>query len=258
MTQTALPQALAARAQAGTLGHAWILTGAAEERLEETAKALAAAFLCQGDGPRPCGGCKACRKVDRDIHPDFQWVEKPADKREILVSQVRALRSDVYIRPNEGRRKVYALKNAWQMNEEAQNAFLKVLEEGPAYGVFLLLSENHLALLPTVRSRCELLRLTPGGGEDAQAAQLGGELAERLLAGDRWELLRWCVPFEKGKREEVLPIWQAARQAVLTRGSSGQMAQAAALARVLGEVIAAGERNGNMGALWGRLLAAAG
>ncbi len=254
MSAFQLPPALASRAAAGSLTHAWLITGAAEERLEETARALAAAFLCEGEG-RPCGSCKHCRKVEKDIHPDLLWREKPADKSQFGVDLVRAIRADAYIRPNEAARKVYALKNAWQMTDEAQNAFLKVLEEGPQYAVFLLLSENPLALLPTVRSRCETLRLDPGADADAELERKGGELAGLLLGEDRWRLVSWCAAYEKAKREEVLPLWEAARRAILTYRAARATPRAVRLAQVLSEVIAAGKQNGNMGVLWGRLWA---
>ena len=215
MSAFALPPALAARAAAGALPHAWLLTGAPEERLEEAALSLSAAFLCEGLGGSttetggrpgtgnaavPCGVCKHCRKVEKGVHPDLQWVEKPPDKTQLVVDQVRALRADAYIRPNEAGRKVYILKNAQQMNDEAQNAFLKVLEEGPAYAVFLLLAENHLAMLPTIRSRCELLRLEGAAGQDPELERRGGELAGLLLGEERWRLVAWCAPYEKAKR----------------------------------------------------------
>lgn len=258
MSSLALPPELARRAGEGALTHAWILAGASEERLEELAAALAAAFLCGGEGPRPCGACKHCHKVEKGIHPDVQWVEKPADKAQIPVDQIRALRADAYIRPNEAERKVYILKEAQRMTDEAQNAFLKVLEEGPAYAVFILLSANHQALLPTVRSRCELYRAAAQSGVvgDAEAARKGGELAGLLLGEDRWRLISWCVAYEKAKREEVLPIWEAARQALLTYRRQETTAKAVRLAQTLAQIIAAGERNGNIGALWGKLWAA--
>ena len=252
-----LPPALASRARAGTLPHGWILAGAPEAVLEDTAKALAAAFLCEDLSTKPCGACKHCRKVEKDIHPDLQWVEKLPDKRQLTVDQIRALRADAYIRPNEAGRKVYAIKSAQEMNPEAQNAFLKVLEEGPDYAVFILLSENHLALLPTVRSRCELLRLTgSAAAPDTEAQRQGGELAGLLLGEERWRLLSWCVGWEKAKREDVVALWQATRQALLTYRSPASTPRAVRLAQVLGELIALAEGNGNVGVLWGKLYAA--
>ena len=250
-----LPPALASRAKAGTLPHGWVVAGAAEAILEDTARALAAAFLCEGPD-RPCNTCKHCRKVLKDIHPDLIWVERLPDKRQLTVDQIRSLRADAYIRPNEARRKVYVIKEAQTMNPEAQNAFLKVLEEGPEYAVFILLSENHLALLPTVRSRCELLRLSAGGSEETEAQRQGGELAGLLLGEERWRLLSWCVPWEKAKREDVVALWQATRQALLTYRDARTTPRAVRLSQTLGDLIALAEGNGNMGVLWGKLYAA--
>jgi len=63
------------------------------------------------------------------------------------------------VRPNEGERKIYLLEQADRMKEEAQNAMLKLLEDGPGYAVFFLLAENSGGLLQTIRSRCEVLEL---------------------------------------------------------------------------------------------------
>lgn len=257
MSYYALPPELSRRADQGALAHAWIVYGDSPAQLEELGKALAAAFLCGGEGRRPCGECKHCRKVEKGIHPDLQWVGRAEGKTQISVEQVRQLRSDAYIRPNEAGRKVYILQEAQLMTDEAQNAFLKVLEEGPAYSVFLLLTPNPRALLPTVRSRCELLRCVQAGAEtDEEAARKGGELAGLLLGEDRWRLLCWCAPYDKAKREEVLPIWDHARQALLTYRRGETSAKAVRLTQTLGRMIDAGGRNGNIGALWGLLWAA--
>ena len=71
--------------------------------------------------------------------------------------------------PNEAPRKVYILENAQELNESAQNALLKLLEEGPAYACFLFLTDNAGAILPTVRSRCELLSLSPVSPAEAES-----------------------------------------------------------------------------------------
>ena len=110
---------------------------------------------------RPCGHCGPCKKVFSGIHPDVAVISGPAQGKPITVDQVRQLRADAYIRPNEGERKVYLLEGADRMNASAQNAMLKLLEEGPAYAAFLLLAENGGGVLQTVRSRCEELSLTP-------------------------------------------------------------------------------------------------
>ena len=92
-----------------------------------------------------------------------------AEGKPISVDQVRSLRSDAHIRPNEAERKIYLLERADRMNQSAQNAMLKLLEEGPAYAAFLLLAENGGSLLPTIRSRCESMSLIPVSPAECEA-----------------------------------------------------------------------------------------
>ena len=173
MSALTLPASLAERARAGTLAHAYILRGETPEARRAAAAALAAAMVCQGEAP-PCGVCKPCQKAAKGIHPDVITIA-PEPGKELTVDQVRRLRQDAYIRPNEAKRKVYILEDTQRMNQSAQNAFLKILEDGPAYAAFLLLTPSPDALLATVRSRCELIRAEASAAErdpelDAKAA----------------------------------------------------------------------------------------
>jgi DNA polymerase-3 subunit delta' len=92
-------------------------------------------------------------------HPDFITIDDP-EKKTVPVDLVRQARSDIYIQPNEADRKIYLFPRAHDMGVPGQNALLKVLEEPPAYGVFILLTDNPQKLLPTIRSRCTELALT--------------------------------------------------------------------------------------------------
>ena len=144
------------------LSHAYIIAGPAGSGRHTLGGLLAQAMVCTApEHQRPCGRCPQCRKAQGGIHPDISWVAGAGEGKPISVDQVRALRSDAYIRPNEGERKVYILEGADRMNASAQNAMLKLLEEGPAYAAFLLLAENAGGVLETVRSRCETLTLDP-------------------------------------------------------------------------------------------------
>lgn len=149
------------------LSHAYIISGPAGSGKKTLAGLLAAALVCSGGGEIPCGHCSGCKKAMAGIHPDISAIG--TDGKDITVSQVRALRSDAYIKPNEAGRKVYLIHRAQSMNQSAQNAMLKLLEEGPSYAAFLLLAENAAALLPTVRSRCEVLTLAPVTPQEARA-----------------------------------------------------------------------------------------
>ena len=181
------------------LSHAYILSGPAGSGKHTLARLLAAALVCTGPEQRPCLACPGCRKAMGGIHPDVIWTG--GDGKDITVAQIRSLRTDAYIRPNEAERKVYILENAHTMNQSAQNAMLKLLEEGPAYAAFLLLAENAAALLPTVRSRCETLTLSP----------VTPQQAEDYLAR-RWpELAPWrrMVPRTILLPPPPVPFWDA-------------------------------------------------
>lgn len=141
------------------LSHAYIIQGPSDHIKTAFAEKLAGAMLCSGEGPKPCLSCHHCQKSSRMIHPDILVIDKLEDKREILVDQIRAVREDAVILPNEADKKVYIIKNADTMNPNAQNAMLKLLEEPPSHAAFLLLAENPAELLPTVRSRCVELGL---------------------------------------------------------------------------------------------------
>lgn len=175
--------ALKRRLQGGRgLSHAYLLTGAAGCGKRTLAGWLAAALVCSGAGEAPCGACPDCRKAAGGIHPDITRLG--GGGKPIAVAQVRDMRADAYVRPNEAPRKVYVLEDAQDMNESAQNALLKLLEDGPPYAAFLLLSERAGSILPTVRSRCEQLSLAP-----VTAAEAEGWLLSRYPDRPRDEVL---------------------------------------------------------------------
>lgn len=158
------------RCRDGEPAHAYLLAGPAGSGRHTLARLLAQAMVCSAPPEaRPCGHCPGCKKAAAGIHPDI-LVHGPAapEDKPLSVDQVRAIRTDAYIRPNEAPRKVYLLEQADRMNASAQNALLKLLEEGPAYAAFLLLCRNAQALLPTVRSRCETLTLLPVSPQEGE------------------------------------------------------------------------------------------
>lgn len=141
----------------GHISHFYLICGPEGSGKRTVSDLLAAAILCQGQD-KPCGVCPACRKVFSGNHPDYITVDDP-EKKTVPVNLIRQAREDMYIQPNESDRKIYRFPRAQDMGLPGQNALLKVLEEPPAYGVFLLLTDNPEKLLPTVRSRCTLLQM---------------------------------------------------------------------------------------------------
>ena len=150
-----------------------------------------------------------------------QALEKETDKREIGVRQARAFRQEVWITPNEAARKVFLIPEADCLNNEGQNALLKVLEEPPPYAALLLLGRNPGAFLPTVRSRCLTLRLgSPGeaSGESDSAALL----AEAFIRGDRLAWMRAAFPCEKLDREKFDRLVEELDTAAALRAKAGE------------------------------------
>ena len=194
------------------LSHAYILSGPENSGRHTLARLLAAGMLCTAQGERPCGRCTSCVKVAKGLHPDVSLISGPGEGKPITVDQVRTLRADAYIRPNEGDRKIYLLEGADQMNASAQNAMLKLLEEGPPYSAFLLIAGNAGGLLQTVRSRCEELALLPAGEEgnpapDPEQLALAGRLADALERAGELELLEASLSMDRKRgREELIAL----------------------------------------------------
>ena len=205
------PAALRIREAAtrGTLSHALLLTGSGD-RLN-LARYAAAALECEADGGRPCGVCRACRKVEEEIHPDVITVRDDQHKN-VAVAVIREMRSDAYIRPNEGRRKVYIFPDCALLTEQDQNVLLKIVEEGPPYAAFLFCAENPSGVLQTLRSRCVELKLRPAAdrGDSLETAE---QLCRAIGSRRRGAVMEVAVRLEKKKleREQVAAMLERSR-----------------------------------------------
>lgn len=124
----------------------------------KAAKLFAAALVCENDLRTPCGECAACIGAKADTNPDIRYI---CSEKSIGVDVMRELVSDAYVKPFESKRKVYIIKDGEKLTEQAQNAFLKMLEEPPEYAVFIILAESSASLLQTVISRCGIVRFAP-------------------------------------------------------------------------------------------------
>jgi len=186
----------------GELGHAYLISGPEADERRTLADIMANARICQSGGERPCNACAACEKAKREIHPDILRVNREAGK-EIPVAAIRQIVHDAATLPNEAEHKVYLIEEADALNQSAQNAFLKILEEPPSFVTFLLLAENPLRLLPTVRSRCVHLSLIPEASastaDEGEVIELADEFWQVYTSGGL-DLLHFCVSLEKTER----------------------------------------------------------
>ena len=145
----------------GTNSHAYIFEGNAGLGLLSSAKLFAAALACTNKSGAPCGSCPSCIQARADTNPDIIYIEKPKNRQTIGVDPIRAVNDDAAIRPFSAARKVYIINDGGALTPAAQNAFLKTLEEPPDYAVFIIITENASALLPTVLSRSVLIHFPP-------------------------------------------------------------------------------------------------
>lgn len=141
------------------VSHAYILNGERGAGKKMLANLFATTLLCEKGGPDPCNECHSCRQAESGNHPDIIKVthEKP---NSISVDDIREqVNNTIMIKPYQGPYKVYIIPQADMMTPQAQNALLKTIEEPPEYAVIMLLTENADTLLPTINSRCVMLKL---------------------------------------------------------------------------------------------------
>lgn len=174
------------------VAHAYLFAGPPRSGRGTLARLFAQALNCQsalggGDLPAlagaatpavPCGTCRSCRKIERGLHPDVQVVSlasqeaggsvggrKDAQHTSLSIDTIRELGPNLSLRPLEGRWRVAIVEDAEAMREDAANAFLKTLEEPPSFAVLILIVPEPGAVLPTIRSRCQVLELAPSSRE---------------------------------------------------------------------------------------------
>ena len=139
--------------EAGALSHAYLFVGAQGLGKTNAARALAAGVMCKDGG---CKTCAVCQRLERDTHPDFSLIEPEGPQ--YFVDQIRTLIHDATLRPVEADQKFYVIYAADLFNDSSANAFLKTLEEPNPHVTFILIAHNLQAVLPTIVSRCIVVR----------------------------------------------------------------------------------------------------
>jgi DNA polymerase III subunit delta' len=213
-------KALLGRAlRARRLPPALLLAGPEGVGKKTLALATARSLLCERQDGDACDTCPACSRARRGLHPDLLLVE-PATAS-IKIEQIRDTAREIAGRPFEGRARAFVIDGAHLLTEQAANALLKSLEEPPSTSHVLLVTAAPQALLPTVRSRCQLLRLGP-----LPQALLASQLQQRLgLAPDEAWLraalaggslgaaLDFASEEYRGLREQLLALLERIRGA---------------------------------------------
>jgi DNA polymerase-3 subunit delta' len=188
--QPAALEAVAGMVHARSAPHAILLVGPDGVGKTTLALDLAAGLLCEADpADRPCRACRSCRLVERDGHPDVHRLAPVGPGRQVVIGGpdaryrgVRDLIAELALMPVEGGARIAIVEGADRMNEDAQSALLKTLEEPPAGVVIVLCADQETRLLPTIHSRCARIRLGLLGSRDIESIVADHDLADPPLA----------------------------------------------------------------------------
>lgn len=192
----------------GKLGHAYLFVGPEGIGKRRVARLLAQALLCETRAAAlvdPCGTCAACAQVGAGAHPDLMEIGRPADKNEFPIAVIQSLVAQLALKPARGSRKVAIIDDADDLNEEAANCFLKTLEEPPPGSVLILLATAQETQLPTIQSRCQIVRF-----HELNVDEIAGILGELGVAIDPAEARRRAAEAEGSVLraiEQARPEW---------------------------------------------------
>ncbi len=154
--QSALIDGLRSVMDSGRIVHSYIFTGPKGIGKRTISNYFAKMLLCDEEN-KPCNECQSCRQFDSSNHPDVIRIK--SSNNTIGIEPIREMRSDIGIKPFQGRLKIYIIEQGETMNHHAQNALLKTLEEPPEHAIIIILAENLASLFPTIISRCQQIRV---------------------------------------------------------------------------------------------------
>ncbi len=162
--------------QSSRVVHAYLFSGPAGTGKRTLADICARALLCRSSGEKPCDECSACKRYLSGNHPDIHRI---VPEKSIRIEEIRTLIDALSVHPYEGGRHVVLIENAEKMTPQAQNALLKTLETPPGDAVFFLMTDQMTSLLPTIISRCRIVRFSVLEEEDAVRVLVKGGLEEK-------------------------------------------------------------------------------
>ncbi len=147
--------------EADHLSHAYIFTG--QEGVGKTlfAKEFAKALNCKSDKNDSCNSCPNCIRIEKQSHPDVFWIDREEKAKFIKIENIRNLQNSVMLSPLESDYKIFIIKEADRMNEEASNCLLKTLEEPSSNTIIVLIANTITTIKDTIRSRCQIIRFHP-------------------------------------------------------------------------------------------------
>lgn len=187
------PESLYKLSREKKLPHAIIIESTDIEKAYQEVVKSVSILMCNSDVSAPCGSCNSCIKIANECHPDIKFLFLDKDSKSIKIDKIRYMRQDAYILPNEANYKVYIIKSAEYLTLQAQNAFIKILEEPPEKVIFILLCESTNNLLDTVLSRCVIFRdstVSDTNSYKSEINNLSKEIVNLSIQRDKLEIMK--------------------------------------------------------------------
>jgi len=170
----------------GTTRHAYLFSGPPGLGRRTLALRFAQVLNCTIpiEAGVPCGQCRDCKQIAAVQHPDLTIIQAESEGGTMKVDQIREARRTLTLKPYQSKYRVSIFLRFQEANDSASNALLKTLEEAPSYAVLILTADNPEQLLPTIISRCEVLRLRP-----LSIAEVKKDLESRGVESERARLI---------------------------------------------------------------------
>ena len=165
---------------------------------------VAKILMCQSGKNNFCGKCNSCKKISDNSHPDIKIISPQSGQKTIGIDTIRILKQNAYITPNESDYKIYIFPDASTITPQAQNAFLKILEEPPKSVIFMMICQNKSKLLNTIISRLTCFKISNCDDMvDDIILSSAKKLIEGLINKNELEILKILSEFSKNRSDFI-------------------------------------------------------
>ena len=196
---------LSAHLAAGKAAHAYLFAGPEGVGKRLLALEFAKALNCSSAQSKPCDGCVVCHQITKSVHPDVHRAAPSGASNQIKMDDIRQVLGRIGLRPYSAREQVAILEGAERLTEEAANSLLKSLEEPTPTTCFLLTTDQLSHCLPTIISRCQVIRCQPLATETVQQILVEGQGIDPQVASDAARLSRGSA----SRASELAGRWTA-------------------------------------------------